>query len=96
MIVFNWLKNWFETNSGNLEHNGIVFSFSELAKTANPSQFVDIDTKTKIARFTLWETGDCNFEVLDNETAEQDIFEYQIIKSEKQLSDFLTEVFSKL
>lgn len=97
MVVLNWLRDWFAINKNNLGHKGVTFSFWEsLTETDNPAQVVDIDTETQMARVTLWGTGDCNFEVLENETGKAILFEYQAIKSEKELDEFLNKVFAKL
>ncbi len=97
MIVFKWLKSWFALNKNKFAQNGITFSFWEsVTKTDNPAQVVDIDTKTQMARVTLWETGDCNFEALENETGKIILFENQVIKSEDELKEFLDKVFAKL
>ncbi len=96
MADLEWLKDWFGSNTHNFERMGITFSFSEITKTDNPAQFVDFDTNTHMARLTLWKSGDCDFEIIENETAKQVVYDHQMINSESQLSNFLTRVFSKL
>ena len=94
MADLKWLENWFVINSQKLDSKEIHFSFSEITKTNNPALVVDIDTKTRMGRVTLWETGECDFEIVENETAKQVVFVNRIIKAEKQLSSFLTNTFS--
>ena len=98
MFVFEWLKNWFEDNKQIFEEKKIKFSFSELINenTDKPSQYVDIDTKNRMARISLWETGECDFEIIDNETAKQLHWQNRVLGTQQDLSNFLNECFSKL
>ncbi len=96
MANLEWLTNWFNRNSQNFKKQGIVFSFSEVTKTDDPAQFVDLDTEKHMARLTLWESGNCDFEMIENETPKQIVYDHQLINSEMQLSSFLTKAFSKL
>ncbi len=97
MIVFEWLNNWFEDNKPALKEREITFSFSKLiTDTDKPSQYVDIDTQTKMARVSLWETGECDFEIIKNETGENIFWENRIIKSTDELAAFLHYGFSRL
>ena len=75
MNVFRWLKTWFEKNEQSLLRRNITFAFSEKTKTDNPAQYVDIDTETRMARVTLWETGDCDFEILECENGKNFVLE---------------------
>jgi hypothetical protein len=38
--------------------------------TAKPLMFMDYDTPSAVGRVTLWESGECDMEVLDAETGE--------------------------
>ena len=97
MKIFEWLTNYFESNARRLSQSKITFFFwDSTTKTDNPAQVVDIDTETRMARVTLWESGDCNFEALEDVTGEMIFFEHQIIKSEKELMGFLDKTFAKL
>lgn len=97
MIVFNWLKIWFEENNQSLKERRITFSFSKLiVDSAKPGQYVDIDSQSKMARFSLWETGECDFEIIENETSKNIFWENRNIKSFDDLKDFLNHGCSKL
>ncbi|MDQ3131895.1 MAG: hypothetical protein M3Q99_14200 [Acidobacteriota bacterium] len=97
MIVFEWLKNWFENNEQILAEKKIEFLFSKLNENPDKfSQSVDIDTENKMARIDLWETGECDFDIIENETAKQLYWENRIIETEKDLFDFLNKGISEL
>lgn len=97
MIVFRWLKNWFEENEQLFAEKRFEFSFSKFNDNPKkPSQSVDIDTERKMARVDLWETGECDFEIIENETAKQLYWENKIIEIERDLFDFLDKCFLKL
>ena len=96
MIVFQWLKDWFEKNDQMLSERNITFSFSLLTETDNPAQYVDIDTESRMARVTLWETGGCDFQILENVTGKTVFWENGNIESEKDLTTFLNKGFSQL
>lgn len=97
MIVFKWLNDWFEANSQQLKEQGISYVFSKLnTGISKPSQYVDIEKRKKAARISLWETGECDAEILNLESSEDYWFEYQIIKSVKELNDRIQRLFAEL
>ena len=96
MIVLRWLKTWFEENNQIFSERNITFSFSTITKTDNPAQYVDIDTETRMARVTLWKTGGCDFQILENETGKTVFWENDAVKSKETLANFLNKGFSQL
>ncbi len=96
MIVFRWLKTYFELNEQKFKQ--MTIDFSDLLNQENdkPSQFVDIFGEMQSARVSLWETGECDFEIIDNDTSKNIFWENQIIETFDELNEFLNYGFSKL
>jgi hypothetical protein len=97
MIVFEWLKDWFEDNGQLFEKRGITFSFSKLQiETDKPGQYVDIYSQKQLARVSLWETGECDLEIIDDKTGAYVSWENRTIESKDELAEFFDHGFSKL
>lgn len=96
MNVFQWLENWFKENNQSLSKRNVKFEFSLKTQTDNPAQYVDMDTTLRMARITLWETGNCVFEILENETGKNVFEENKIIRSREELNKILNKGFSQL
>lgn len=67
MIDFEWLKNYFESNEQVFKQKEINFSGLLGQETDKPSEFVDVFGETLSARVILWETGECDFEIIDSD-----------------------------
>ena len=88
MIVFEWLKSWFDTNEQLFKQKEVNFSGLLGQKTDKSSQFVDIFAETQCARVSLWETGECDFEIIDDETGKYVFWENRTIKTFDELNEF--------
>lgn len=76
---------------------GIEYSLGVLRPESDkPVQTVDIDTKEKMARASLWESGECDFEAIECETGTLIAFEHRVIETEFELNDFLSKFVFRL
>jgi len=65
--MFDYAIRWLDINAGLLEQMGIaVIEQYETPEDAEVASFhVDFAGSTSAGRLTLWETGDCDVELLD-------------------------------
>jgi hypothetical protein len=90
-------QDWFAVNESQLKAAcisfEIVYPFPDF-DIDKYSIYVDIDTDTTIARITIWETGECDLEALEVESAER-LFPYQhyILENYQQLDTALKKFF---
>lgn len=97
MVSIDWLTFWFEANRDKLEKLGAEFSlFVKNTETNDPAQGFDIETKKYVARVTLWESGECNFDALGARPGGVNIYEHRTIHSEEDLNEFLMPLVSVL
>ncbi len=95
MIVFKWLKHWFDANEERLKKQSISFSFSNIrTDISKPSQVVDIEKNESFAQIILWNSGECDIGFLERTSDEIKWFDYQIVKSEKELNTRIENLFS--
>ncbi|MEJ7615853.1 MAG: hypothetical protein WKF30_02505 [Pyrinomonadaceae bacterium] len=58
--------------------------------------YVDIDTDLLMARVTLWDTGECDTEIIDNKADETILYEHVIVPSPRELPSILDSFFKRL
>ena len=71
--MLNKFVDWANEIASRSAEKGFVAQVTESEMSDNPSARLDIDTPTKIARITCWESGDYDAEVIRIET-ERTIF----------------------
>ena len=68
--MLNKFIEWANKFAAESSERGVVAKITESEMSDNPSARLDIDTPTKVARITFWESGDYFAEILNNKTGQ--------------------------
>ncbi len=79
-----------------LDQNGVSVIIKRSAPSDNNSTRADFDTSNGIGKITLWESGDCDFELLDVNTEKTILWENQMIHSTDKLDEAINIFIDKL
>lgn len=95
--MLNEFEEWFTLNEPLLRDRNVRIQLTrpEVSSDKN-SVYVDVDTDSRMARVTLWDTGECDMEVINPETEETILYEHTVLQSSKELSAALESFFGKL
>lgn len=75
------LQAWYEEY-----HNACELElFIPGVQTDKPGGYIDITSDRYFARVTVWETGECDLELMDKETGEENSYESCVCRSVLEL-----------
>lgn len=96
-MIIDKFEEWLRFNEPQLKDKNIRIEITRPEVSSNKeSAYVDIDTDSLIARVTLWDTGECDMEIIDPETDETTLYRHVIFQSTEGMSSGLKTFFEQL
>lgn len=96
LVIF---ENWVKENQTNFVHHGYESQYlGSPTDISNPSARLDLDSDKYIARITVWESGDCQLEIIEVESETSSMDHHMTIGEDydlgKEFADFMDMLLS--
>jgi len=96
MTIVDQLENWLSENHRNLEKQGFSIARVKCKPTDNSAIYFDIDVASLMARATIWESLEVDFDVFELDGEKQIIAEYHQGIDPADLIRLLDKFFARL
>ena len=96
MTIFEHLEQWLSENRTHFQTEGISVALTRCQPTDNTAAYFDIDTETVMARATVWQSKEIDFEAIQTATARKFISEIYQAKDIMELFLLLDDFFVRL
>lgn len=81
-------QNWFTLRKASLEEEGFeIHIVRPPGNTDKNSMYVDIDMEKHIGRITLWETGECDQQIINVDSEETVIYKIDSFESVSEMEE---------
>jgi len=97
MDIEKEITNWLDVNKERIQTCSCKADLIvPKIKTDKNAVYVDVDSKNCLARITIWDSGECDREVLDAKTGERILYEYLYFNNLTELQKLLEVFFQKI
>ena len=96
MSIFYQLEHWFSKERENLEAQGFSVDFVKCKPTENTAAYFDVDIASLMARVTIWESLEINFDVFEIDGGKQIVADYYQCVEYIDIVKLLDECFARL
>lgn len=88
---------WVALNKPTLKSKGMSVEFTRPETISDKcSAYLDVGTSTHLARVTLWDSGECDMEILDSESEETVLFDHRVFQKPEDVAVALDAFLKQL
>lgn len=99
MDMITTFRTWYDRNCSNLQRLFEETEFREASpeiKVDKSSARIDFSNKKVLGRLSVWDTGECDLDILKVDTGESLIYEYRKSANMDELESNLNSLFDEL